>query len=317
MTKQPKVAPYDGKVFSNLHPFEKKGFLKFLKWRFTGERSDWPDWVEVLNKTVLLERTAPRQIHYSVINHATTLIQVDGINILTDPIWSDRCSPVSFAGPKRVHRPGINFDDLPPIDLVLISHNHYDHLDLPTLKLLDQKFSPKFLVGLGQEIFLKSEGLKDVTEMDWYERFDFKGMPIDFVPAHHWSGRGLFDRFQMLWGGFVISSLSGPVYFAGDTGHSPLFKELREKYGPMKLSFLPIGAYEPRWFMKAAHVNGEEAFLVHRELESEVSVGMHFGTFQLTDESREGPMQKMQEIISKNPEAKPFIVPEFGKIYQL
>lgn len=317
MTKQPKVAPYDGKVFSNLHSFEKKSFSKFLKWRFTGERSDWLEWIDILNKKVLLEKTGIGQIHYSVINHATTLIQVDGINILTDPIWSDRCSPVSFVGPKRVHRPGINFEDLPPIDLVLISHNHYDHLDLPTLKLLDQKFSPKFLVGLGQEIFLKGEGLKDVTEMDWYERFDFKGMPIDFVPAHHWSGRGFFDRFQMLWGGFVISSHKGPIYFAGDTGYSPLFQELRQKYGPMKLSFLPIGAYEPRWFMKAAHVNGEEAFLVHNELESEISVGMHFGTFQLTDESREDPIQKMQEIISKNPTAKPFIVPEFGKIYQL
>lgn len=311
-------APFDGERFYNLEPFEKKGFFSLLKWRIFGSREPWPEWVESTYKQKPPERNT-KGIRFSVINHATVLIQVDGINILTDPIYSERASPFSSFGPKRVRNPGLSFDQLPPIDLVLISHNHYDHMDLPTLKKLNERDKPLFMVGLGNKETLNTEGIHNVLEMDWWqeERNVLKSsISINFVPAQHWSARGLFDRFETLWGGFFIQTKSGNIYFAGDTGFGEFFKRIKARYGSPILSFFPIGAYEPRWFMKAAHMNPQEAIKAHFEIESTHSYGIHFGTFQLTDEGYKDPIEDFMRS-KKNVDFKEstFEVPEFGKGY--
>src|SRR5690606_12455675 len=162
-------------------------------------------------------------------------IQIDGLNIITDPIWSERTSPVSFAGPKRVRAPGMTFESLPPIDVVLISHNHYDHLDLPTLERLKDAFNPIFVVGLKNRELLESVGIKNIVELDWWQKQKIKNMDFTFVPAQHWSARGLFDKRKMLWGGFVIEG-SKRIYFAGDTGYGKFFKTIKEKIGEPDLS---------------------------------------------------------------------------------
>lgn len=314
--KNPYKAPFDGKRFENLEPFPPKSFFTLLKWKlFKNDRKEWPDWIDLPFGNKPVDRTAKGEVVYTVVNHATVLIQVDGVNILTDPIWSKRTSPVSFAGPKRVHKPTIKFEELPPIDLVVISHNHYDHLDIPTLKRLQEKHSPEILVGLKNGELLKSEGLNNFVEMDWYQKHSHKGLEITFMPNQHWSARGLFDKFETLWGGYIINSSNGQIYFAGDTGYGEFFKQIKKDFPNIILSFLPIGAYEPRWFMKPAHINPQEAVKGHLELGSKHSVGVHFGTFQLTDEGREEPINALKEAL-KNKDIS-FLVPEFGKAYSL
>ncbi len=314
--KNPYKAPFDGQKFENLEPFPSKSFFTLLKWKFfKNNRQDWPEWIELPLGKKPKERTFKGEIIYTVINHATVLLQVDGVNILTDPIWSERTSPVSFLGPKRVHSPTIRFEDLPPIDLVLISHNHYDHLDLPTLKRLSDRYLPKIIVGLNNGELLKREGIKNFVEMDWYQKLEYKDLNITFMPAQHWSARGLFDKFETLWGGYVIESRKGQVYFAGDTGYGKFFKEFKKRFPKIILSFLPIGSYEPRWFMRSSHLNPDEAVQVHVDIESKHSVGIHFGTFQLTDEGRDRPVKDLKKVLKGKDLS--FLVPVFGKSYSL
>lgn len=309
------VAPYEDGKFQNLEPFEDKNFWSLLKWRFASSRAEWPKWVEsVLYKP---EHKRSDELVFTVINHASVLIQMDGLNILTDPHYSERTSPVSFAGPKRVRKPGILFEDLPPIDLVLISHNHYDHLDLPTLKKLNDKHSPKFFVGLGNKALMKEAKIENIEEMDWWQSFSLKTLKITFVPAQHWSARSLFDKRETLWGGFYIDG-SKKVYFAGDTGYGKFFKLIKSKLGAPELSLMPIGAYEPRWFMKNAHMNPEEAVRASIDLESKKSVGIHFATFQLTDEAYGQPIEDLNSALKASPlSQEDFIIPEFGRAYRL
>jgi len=314
--KNPYNAPFDGTKFENLEPFPPNSFLTLLKWKlFKNDRKEWPEWIDLPVGEKPKERTAKGEIIYTVVNHATVLLQVDGVNILTDPIWSERTSPVSFLGPKRVHRPTIKFEDLPPIDLVVISHNHYDHLDIPTLKRLSDRYSPKILVGLKNGELLKNEGIKNFIEMDWHQELEYKDLKITFMPNQHWSARGLFDKFETLWGGYIVESDKGQIYFAGDTGYGKFFKEIKKSFSNIILSFLPIGAYEPRWFMKPAHINPQEAVQGHEELGSRHSVGVHFGTFQLTDEGRDEPVEALKKALEGKDIS--FLIPEFGKAYPL
>lgn len=304
-------APFDGERFDNLEPVPDKPFSSVIKWRWTSEQTPWPAWVDSLYGSVLKKRTAQGEIHWSVVNHATVLIQVDGVNILTDPVWSERTSPFGFIGPKRVRNPGIKFEDLPPIDFVLISHNHYDHMDLPTLAKLKHAFDPTFIVGLRNRGLLESVGIERIIEMDWWEKHQFGALSIGFVPAQHWSARGLFDKRKMLWGGFIIEA-SSRIYFAGDTGWGSFFKQIKEKIGAPDLAFIPIGAYAPRWFMKAFHINPEEAVQAHLDLGAKSSVGIHFGTFQLTDEGIDDPMKQL-ELAKEKLQVQDFVVPKFGE----
>ncbi|HEX5658990.1 MAG TPA: MBL fold metallo-hydrolase, partial [Polyangiales bacterium] len=207
------------------------------------------------------------------------------INVLTDPIWSERSSPFRWIGPKRVRPPGIRFEDLPPIDLVVVSHDHYDHCDLPTLKRLADTFRPQFLVPLNIAPLLRDAGIHAVQERDWWQSITYaQGKRAWVVPAQHFAARGPFDRDERLWGGFVFETSGGPVYFAGDTAMSDHFAQIHTRFGPMRLAVLPIGAYEPRWFMEPVHVDPQEALAAHHTLHARHSVGMHFGTFHLADE---------------------------------
>lgn len=303
--------------FENLQPFPDKSFSQLLKWRLFSSREKWPEWVETKVGKPSLERVSGNKIHYLPINHASILVQFEGKNIITDPIYSERTSPISWAGPKRVRRPGIRFEDLPPIDIVIISHNHYDHLDLPTLKRLKEKFDPVFYVGLKNGDLLKSEGITSIVEMNWWQTEKNGNIDVTFVPAQHWSARGLFDRFKTLWGGFFLSSKKGKIYFAGDTGYGTFFSLIQEKLGSPDLAFLPIGAYEPRWFMKDAHMNPEEAVKAHHDLRAHHSVGMHFETFQLTDEAFDTPRKEFHQAWEKSEKKGSFEAPEFGTEYVL
>lgn len=282
----PKSDHFNGKTFFNAE-HRVLNFSQVFEWMLTRKPEPWPDYVEIK------QSIPPKHsdiLRITFINHSTFLIQWAGINILTDPMYSERASPFSFIGPKRHHDPGIAFENLPPIDYVLISHNHYDHMDLATLKALEEKFHPVFLTGLGNDAYLKGRGIDPVIGLDWWE--DYRG--FTYVPSEHFSSRWWKDRNRMLWGGFLIHHGGEYLYFAGDTAFGSHFNTISSKYGPPKVSFLPIGAYEPRWFMETNHMDPIDALEAHRLLGSKTSIGMHFGTFQMADESREGPQQILQ-----------------------
>jgi L-ascorbate metabolism protein UlaG (beta-lactamase superfamily) len=284
---------FDGKRFFNPGLTEDNSFWDLLKWKFTADKAIWE--TSVPNKTYptpVLNSEDKAVITF--INHATFLIQLKNLNILTDPIFAERASPFNFIGPKRVRAPGIDLEMLPPIDVVIISHNHYDHLDIGSLKRIDGKFHPLFLVPLGNKEFLKNEGLQNVHEMDWWDVHVVKGTNIAFTPSQHWSARGIFDKYDSLWGSYFIEHQHLKIFFGGDTGYGPHFKAIKNRLGAVDIALLPIGAYEPRWFMKLHHMNPEEAILSHFDLEATTSIGMHFGTFQLTDEAREQPIQELE-----------------------
>lgn len=315
------TAPHNGKTFDNIEPFPDKGFLDILKWRFNGKREDWPKEVELKHNATPKAHLGESEVKYTVIGHASILIQIGGINIITDPHYSKRSSPVSWAGPARVTRPAIKFEDLPPIDIVMVSHNHYDHLDLDTLIKLNKRDNPLVLIGAKNGPLLKENGISHFKEMDWWEKVETKGLSIHFVPAQHWSARGLFDRFETLWGGFFVSFKKGDelkkIYFAGDTGYGKFFSMIKERLGSPDLAFLPIGAYEPRWFMKNAHMNPEDAVNAHFDLGSNMSVGIHFETFQLTDEGFGDPRRQTDKLTKEKEISRNFLVPEFGIEYGL
>ncbi|MEY2953699.1 MAG: hypothetical protein RLZZ401_1786 [Pseudomonadota bacterium] len=238
------------------------------------------------------------------IGHATVLMQVAGVNILTDPHLTERASPVSFAGPKRVVPPALSFEQLPHIDMVVISHNHYDHLDRGTVLRLSQQAggSPRFFVPLGNQAWFAELGIDNVVEMDWWDKADFKGLEVRMTPVQHWSARGLTDRFKTLWGGWHVGTGAGALaaghapfrfFFGGDTGYSRDFADIAARLGPVDLAILPIGAYEPRWFMASQHVDPGEAIRIHQDLQARQSLGVHWGTFELTDEPLDEPPEKL------------------------
>jgi L-ascorbate metabolism protein UlaG (beta-lactamase superfamily) len=229
----------------------------------------------------------------SFIGHSSFLIQTRFGNLLTDPVYSERASPLTFIGPRRVRAPAVRFDDLPPISVVLLSHNHYDHCDLRTLRALDRRSRPLIVTPLGNRRLLQSAGLGRVEELDWWQHAVRAPLPIMLTPAQHFSARTPFDRNRALWGGFVVGIGQRRIFFAGDSGYAPHFREVRGRVGPVALALLPIGAYEPRWFMKDIHMNPEEAVQAHLDLDAERSIGMHFGTFQLTPEGIDEPVRAL------------------------
>jgi L-ascorbate metabolism protein UlaG (beta-lactamase superfamily) len=290
---------YDGERFFNPDHHEMKSLWDVLEWKLSTDPTPWPQ--HRPNKSYPFPSYDPQlRAMVTFINHATFLIQLDNLTVLTDPIFSPRAGPLSFVGPKRVRDPGVKLEDLPSLDVVVISHNHYDHLDLESLKSLDKKFRPLFLVPLGDKKLLKNSGITHVREMDWWEEHTIKGHTIIFTPAQHWSARGLFDKCKSLWGSYYLRSPEFRIYFAGDTGLGGHFKKIRQQLGRPDLSLLPIGAYEPRYFMKFSHMNPQDAKLAHQDLESQYSLGMHFGTFQLTDEGIDDPVNDFKALDIKN-----------------
>jgi L-ascorbate metabolism protein UlaG (beta-lactamase superfamily) len=292
----PKSDHFDGERFHNLQRTTHAGFTDMVRWMTNREEGQWQEWREITPAAPPPERVSGGELRVTWVNHSTFLIQTENLNILTDPIWSDRCSPVPFAGPKRHHAPGIRFVDLPPIDIVLISHNHYDHMDAPTLERLKREHDPRIFVGLGNAAFVEG-----AVDLDWWQSGIAKGVRVHAVPAQHFSSRGTADRDANLWCGFVIETPHGPIYFAGDTGWGPHFEMIRKRFGAMRLALLPIGAFRPEWFMCAVHISPKDAVRAAQALGAERSIPMHYGTFHLGDDGQDEPVQVLREELSRVP----------------
>lgn len=272
---------FDGSEFFNPETTG-HSFWDTITWFWEMDSYDWPEWIGNKSYPFPLDYVESGKLKITFVNHATMLIQLDSINILTDPVWSETPSPISWLGPRRVRAPGIKFENLPPIHVVLISHDHYDHLDLPTLEMLFEKHNPIIIAGLGVKYILDDNDMTNSIELDWWDVFDLpeSEIKINFVPARHNSGRGLFGGNSTLWGGFVIESPCSRIYFAGDTAFGNFLNDIAEKYDSFDLTILPLGNYEKRWFMKNQHMNPDEAVQTHILLNSKQSVGIHYGTFE-------------------------------------
>jgi L-ascorbate metabolism protein UlaG (beta-lactamase superfamily) len=229
------------------------------------------------------------------IGHSTFLIQTTTGNLLTDPMYSQRAGPLNLLGPRRVRQPAVPFDDLPPISTVLLSHNHYDHCDLRTLRMLAERFDPIVVTPLGNGALVRSAGIRRVEELDWWQEAKTSALPIVLSPAQHFSARSPLDRNRALWGGFMLMAAGRRIFFAGDTAYARFFCDVRERFGPIDLALLPIGAYEPRWFMQIVHMNPAEAVQAHLDLGASESVGMHFGTFPMTTEGIDDPLRALED----------------------
>ena len=297
--KGPVTDHFDGTHFAAPEPIPAKNFWDVMKWRLTAQRQKWPAWVEI-TPAVPPARVMGKTLRVTFVNHATMLIQTEGLNILTDPIWSQRCSPLSFMGPKRVHQPGIAWADLPKIDLVLISHNHYDHLDIPTLKKLVARDAPQIVAPLGVDtLIVKHIPNAKIQALDWGQSFAQHPVIIHAEPTYHWSARGMGDRNETLWASYVIATPHGNLYFSGDSGYASgqVFRDIGARYGPIRFAMIDIGAYEPRWFMRGSHVNPAEAVQIFKDIRAQHGIPMHFGTFQLSDEGREQPVRELNEAL--------------------
>jgi L-ascorbate metabolism protein UlaG (beta-lactamase superfamily) len=310
---------FDGDRFYNQDRTREKGFSDFLKWITNRDQGPWEGDPDAEPGSPPPRQVGAGELRVTFVNHATVLIQVDGLNILTDPIWSERGSPVTFAGPKRVRPPGIRFEDLPPIHVVLVSHNHYDHLDVPTLRRLSSEYGPKMFSGLGNARLMHEKDIKNAHDLDWWHRIRLsESVQVTFVPAQHFSSRGMFDHHKTLWGGFVIESSRHRVYFAGDTGFGPHFKQIRDAFGPLTLALLPIGAYKPRWFMSSAHLSPQDAVKAHRILGTSHSMAIHFGTFPLGDDGEHEPTAELRQALEEEGlTLDDFWVLDFGEGRQL
>ena len=241
-------------------------------------------------------RVTNGELRITWVGHATFLIQLDGLNVLTDPVWSLRASPVQWIGPTRLTLPGLPFKALPPIDVVLVSHDHYDHLDAPTIRRLARAFpQARWIAPLGHQGFLRNHGAQTIDELDWWQEVRHNGVTITATPAQHWTRRIGSPPFARLWSSFALRSARHNVYFGGDSGYCPGFSEIGERAGPFDVAILPIGAYEPRWFMKQAHMNPEEAIQAHADVKARYFIGMHWGTFVLTDEHALEPPRRTRE----------------------
>jgi L-ascorbate metabolism protein UlaG (beta-lactamase superfamily) len=288
---------FDGRRFFNPAPPALQPFSAVPRMLLERRRA-WPARVEQpLHRPPALEGWAAV---VTFIGHSTFLIQTAAGNVLTDPMYSQRAGPFNIAGPRRVRRPAVAFDDLPRISIVLLSHNHYDHCDPATLARLARRDDPLVVTPLGNGRLVRTAGIRRVEELDWWEEATTAPFRITATPAHHFSARTPFDRNRALWGGFSLVTANRRIYFAGDTAYAPFFPDIRARLGPIDLALLPIGAYEPRWFMRSVHMNPAEAVQAHLELGSPETVAMHFGTFQLTNEAIDEPLRALDEARRAN-----------------
>ena len=307
-------APFRRGTFHNASGREKHGLANVLRWLLTRSPGPWPTHVEDVQVAPPADRVDDGSVRATIIGHATVLVQVAGLNVLTDPVMSARIGPTPWTGPKRVRPPAVPFEAIPRIDVVLLSHDHYDHLDRPTLRRLAARDDPLVLTGkrVGRKV-----PSRRIVELDWWESHALgEGLSATYVPAEHFSGRGLFDRDKSLWGGFVLETPHGKVYFAGDTAAGVHFQAIRERFGAMTLSLLPIGAYAPRWFMERVHMDPDEALHASLTLESQTSLAIHFATFNLADDSYDAPTRALARAVSQLSGSRPgsdFRVTPFGE----
>ncbi len=282
---------FDGKRFFNPDAGQARGFFDVLRWKLTSRPEAGPRFVADVVPSKPPASVEGSELRVTMVNHSTLLVQQSGLHILTDPVWSERVSPFTWIGPRRRRAPGVRWEDLPRIDLVLVSHNHYDHLDLATLRRLAERGRSQFVVPTGVGALLRSRGIGPIHELDWGESFTAAGCTIHSVPALHFSAGGPFDRSRTLWCGFAIEAAGRILYFAGDTGFGGHFAWIRERLGPPHLALLPVGAYEPRWFMAPVHMGPDEALRAHEMLGARTSIAIHHGTFQLGDDWIDTPKQ--------------------------
>jgi L-ascorbate metabolism protein UlaG (beta-lactamase superfamily) len=296
------------------------------RWIFGTGWPEWPEVTDITPGTPLATRVPKGSLLITPVGHATFLIQMDGVNILTDPIWSDRCSPVSWAGPKRHRSAGIRFEELPPIDVVLVTHNHYDHLDLPTLKRLAEKGAPRSVVPLGNLPLIQGSGIPQTDELDWWQSVRLSpDVTVTLVPAQHFSSRTLWDRNKTLWGGFVVSGPSGNVFHAGDTGYGPHFQEIARRFSPIRVALLPIAPFLPKQSKdtltgnySSVHMAPAGAVQAHVDLGAQISIATHFQVFQLGADGFNDAVNELASTLQERA-LKPgtFITPIPGQAIEL
>jgi len=300
------AAVHEPSRFTNLYPHPRHGLWQVLQWklglrgpvrhRSEREPAGLPPVVEVDRKRIA--SPDPDHVRATWIGHASFLIQVGGWNLLVDPVYSDHCAPVPLPRLRRKRPPGLPWEDLPPIDLVLITHSHFDHLDLPTLRRLPGR--PRGVVPAGLAQWLARRVPWKVEELDWWQSLDLgRGLRVTSVPAQHFAARNWWDHNRSHWCGWVMCHGNLRVYATGDSGYCPVFAEIGERLGPMDVSLIPIGAYEPRWFMQAMHLNPEEAVQVHADVRSRRSLASHWGTFDLTDEPMGEPPERLARALQE------------------
>jgi L-ascorbate metabolism protein UlaG (beta-lactamase superfamily) len=307
----PKSEHFDGRRFINPTGSAGQPFSAVPR-MLLERRTPWPTRVDVPARRPSGLDGAAAVITF--IGHATFLIQTASGNVLTDPMYSRRAGPLNLVGPRRVRPPAVRFDDLPPIATVLLSHNHYDHCDLPTLRRLAERFDPLVVTPLGNRSLVRSARVRRVEELDWWQASTTSAFSVTLTPAQHFSARSPLDRNRALWGGFVLTTGDRRIFFAGDSGYAPFFRDIGQRLGPIDLALLPIGAYEPRWFMQPIHMNPAEAVQAHVDLQASESVAMHFGTFQLTTEGIDEPLQALAHALrARNIPSSQFRALEFGE----
>ena len=287
---------FDGRRFYNPDARQARGFFDVIQWKLTSRSEPSPSFIADVEQSAPPARVNGNALRVTLVNHSTVLLQQGGSNILTDPIWSERASPLAWIGPRRRRKPGVRMEDLPRIDAVLISHNHYDHMDLPTLGQLAARRDSTFIVPACGARLLRSKHIGPVHELDWGESFSLSNFTVHSVPALHFSARGVLDRNKALWCGYLIKSCERLIYFAGDTAFGPHFAQIREKFGSPHLALLPIGAYEPRWFMSSVHMDPDQAVRAHEILAAKTSIAIHHGTFQLADDGIDKPKKQLLAI---------------------
>lgn len=295
---------FDGTRFYHPGAPMNKGFTDFLRWRLTRTPEPWPDYRELPFTDKPPLRVEGSGLRLAFVGHVSVLIQTQGLNILLDPVWSDRASPLTWAGPRRVHPPGIRFEDLPKVDLILISHNHYDHLDLETIGRLWRRDQPRIITPLGNDTIIRSHSADiRVEAYDWGQQAEITpGVTVHLEPMQHWSARGLFDRNRALWAAFVLATSGGRIYYVGDSGYGngATFRQARETHGPFRLAVLPIGSYEPRWFMAYQHMNPEESVLAFKDLGQPFTLPTHYGVFQLADTGYDTPLRDLRAAMARH-----------------
>ena len=315
---------FDGKQFFDPDGVSPKSLRDVLRWQFDRDRQrrTWPEWVPSPHADTPPPRVDGGRVRLSFVGHVSWLIQTSGLNILVDPVWSERASPVRFAGPKRRNEPGIAFDALPEIDVALVSHGHYDHLDLATLSKLADKHAPRVITPLGNDVAMRRANAAIKAEaFDWHDRVELGGgVAVTLVPTRHWTARGLFDRNRALWASFVVETPAGKVYIVCDSGYGEgkHFRRVAEMHGPLRLAILPIGAYEPRWFMKDQHMNPADAVKALADCGAEQALAHHHGTFQLTDEPIDAPVTALGQALdeAKIPREK-FVALKPGQVFEV
>ena len=315
---------FDGERFfdpNGVPPRSRRDLFRWHRQR-RATRAKWPDWAPSSYADRPPARVEGATWRIAYVGHASFLLQTVGRNILLDPVWSKRASPFRFVGPKRVNDPGIAFADLPPIDTVLVSHGHYDHLDLATLSRLAAAHRPRVITPLGNDTIMRNRDPAIAVEgYDWEQRIDIgAGVAVTLVATRHWSARNLSDRNMSLWASFVIETPSGHIYFVADSGYGDgrHFRSARERHGPFRIAILPIGAYEPRWFMRDQHMNPAEAVQALADCGAELALGHHYGTFQLTDEAIDAPLKALADAL-RDAEIPPerFRTLRPGQVWQL